>query len=130
MEDRRRPPPEAPLGYIDRLPAQLLLNRLSVPMWAIHDGEVIYANHAFEEMLGYAGDSLVGTAAADLIANGDGTPVATVLQESAGRLLDLRHADGSIVKVIVSTPMLKRDDDPVILTAVQDVTEYVWEKGR
>jgi PAS domain S-box-containing protein len=131
VEERRQSPPAAPLGYIDRLPARILLNRLPVPMWAVHDGEVLYANRAFEEMLGHPAGSLDGTAAADLLADGtgDGVSVEMMLRERAGRLLGLRHADGSIAKVIVSSPMLRREDDTVTLVGVQDVTEYVWEKG-
>jgi PAS domain S-box-containing protein len=100
-------------------------------MWAVHDDKVIYANPAFEQMLGHAGDNLNGAAAVDLIDAGasEGIPVTVLLRKRAGELLGLRHADGSIIKVIVSPPMLLRGDDPVILTGVQDVTEYVWEKG-
>jgi PAS domain S-box-containing protein len=131
VNERRQSPPAAPLGYIERLPAQLVLDRLPVPMWAVHGGKVIYANRAFEEMLGHPVGGLGGTAAADLIVGGTGAgvSVASMLRERAGRLLNLRHADGSVMKVIVSFPMLLREDDPVTLTGVQDVTEYVWEKG-
>jgi hypothetical protein len=44
--------------------------------------------------------------------------------------LDLRHAEGWIVTVIVSKPMLMRADDPVVLIGLLDVTTHVWEKGR
>ena len=69
MEERRRPPPETPVGYIDRLPARGLLNRLPVPIWAVHDGAVLYTNRAFEEMLGLPAESLIGAAAVDVIAD-------------------------------------------------------------
>jgi len=130
VEDRRQPPPSSPLGYIARLPAQILLDRLPVPIVAIHDGAVVYANRAFKEMLGCPADSLSG-AAADLIHADTSAemPAAVVLQEQAGQLVGLCHADGSIVKVIVSKPLLVRADDPVLLIGVQDVTQHLWEKG-
>jgi len=131
VKERRQPPPPEPLGYIDRLPVRILLDRLTVPMWAVLDDEVLYVNRAFEEMLGHPVGSLSGALAAKLIDDDTTERMSTamVLRERAGALMGLRHADGSIVKVIVSPPMTMRSDDPVILTGVQDITEYVWEKG-
>lgn len=132
MKERRQRPPAQPLGYIDRLPARILLDRLPVPIWAVRDDQVIYANRAFEEMLGHPVDSLSGAVAVDLIVGqtADRTSVAAVVREWAGQLLDLRHADGSIVKAIVSPPLLMRGDDTVVLTGVQDVTQHLWEEER
>ncbi len=100
-------------------------------MWAIQDNTILYANRAFEDMLGRPSDSLTGAHAADLIADhlGDPGPVGAMLRYRAGALLNLYHADGSVVTVIVSQPMLMRADDPVTLVGVQDVTEHLWEKG-
>lgn len=132
MKERRRPPPAEPLGYIDRLPARVLLDRLPVPMWAVRHEQVVYANRAFEEMLGHPVDGLGGAIAVDLIDGEtvEGRSLAVILRDWAGQLLGLRHVDGSIVKVIVSPPMLMRSDDPVILTAVLDVTQHLWEEER
>jgi PAS domain S-box-containing protein len=133
MEDRRRPPPATLLGYLEHLPGRLLLDRLPVPVWAVEAAghTVVYANRAFEQMLGHPAESLSGRAAAELLDGSHTGPLeaAELLRLSAGELLGLRHADGSIVRVIVSQPMLVRTDDPVTLVGVQDVTEQLWEKG-
>jgi PAS domain S-box-containing protein len=132
VEDRRKPPPPTLLGYIDHLPSRVLLNRLPVPIWAIQDNTILYANRAFEDMLGSPSDSLTGAAAADLIADhvGDAGSAGAMLRQRAGALLNLHHADGSVVTVIVSQPMLMRANDPVTLVGVQDVTEHLWERGH
>jgi hypothetical protein len=39
MDERRRPDPDTALGYLERLPALVLLERLPVPVLAVqHDG--------------------------------------------------------------------------------------------
>jgi PAS domain S-box-containing protein len=131
VPERRQPRPPDPLGYIDRMPARVLLERLPVPIWAVHSDGIIYANRAFTDMLGYPAASLSGVPAAGFIVDaGPAVPAGVLIRRHAGELLDLRHADGSIVKVIVSEPMLWRCNDPVTLVGVQDVTKQTWENGR
>lgn len=129
LEDRRQPLPLEPLGHIDRLPARVLLDRLPMPILAVHDDTVVYANPAFETMLGHPVGSLGGTGAGGLVdedISGEGS-VGLVLRRRAGELLGLQHSDGSLLNVVVSQPLLLRADEQVVLIGVQDVTERIWE---
>lgn len=130
MTDRRRPPPPTPLGYIDRLPARALLDRLPVPIWAVQDDTVIYANPAFADMLGRPAGRLTGADAAALLAYPESQSTAMVVRQHAGALLGVNHVDGSVLKVIVSEPLLVRTDDPITLVGVQDVTTQLWEANH
>lgn len=127
MHDRRQPL-SSEFGDIDRLPPKVLLTRLPVPIWAVRGNTIVFANPAFEEMLGLPAASIEGSSAAALVNDEIGDDaVDTVLRQRAGKLLGLRHTDGSAVKVIVSMPMLIRFDEPVVLVGVQDVTQHLWE---
>lgn len=130
MDDRRQPL-DSELCDIDRMPPMVLLARLPVPIWAVRDDAIVFANPAFEEMLGRPAASLNGVNAADLVDDElGGDTVGAVLRQRAGKVLGLRHTDGSTVKVIVSMPMLIRFDEAVVLVGVQDVTQHLWEGVR
>jgi PAS domain S-box-containing protein len=132
LKDRRQSPPVEPLGHIDRLPARVLLDRLPMPILAVHKDTVVYANPAFETMLGHPVGSLGGTAAARLVdedTRSEGS-VGSTLRRRSGELLGLRHSEGSLIKVVVSQPMLLRADEQVVLIGVQDVTEHIWESAE
>ncbi|ANS26225.1 PAS domain-containing protein [Rhodococcus opacus] len=133
-EERRRPTPETPLGYLEQLPALVLLERLPVPVLAVEsDGTVVHANSAFEEMLGYPVASLRGHPVSELLALDDaptGADAVEHLRESDTAPVDLTHQDGSRVRALVSRPILRREDDPVTLVCFHDVTEQLWNGGR
>jgi PAS domain S-box-containing protein len=102
-----------------------------MPIWAVHDDTVVYANPAFETMLGHPVGTLSGTPAGRLVdedTKAEGS-VGSALRRRAGELLGLRHSDGSLIKVVVSQPMLLRADEQVVLIGVQDVTEHIWESA-
>ena len=113
------------------MPARVLLDRLPVPILAVHGDTVVYTNEAFAEMIGLDRARLSACCASELIHDGPApdTSVTSLLQRRAGELMALRHADGSILQVVVSRPMLIRADDPVTLVGVQDVTEHIWDKS-
>ncbi|UZG57240.1 PAS domain-containing protein [Rhodococcus opacus] len=133
-EERRRPTPETPLGYLEQLPALVLLERLPVPVLAVEsDGTVVHANSAFEELLGYPVASLRGHPVSELLALDDaptGADAVEHLRESDTAPVDLTHQDGSRVRALVSRPILRREDDPVTLVCFHDVTEQLWNGGR
>ena len=130
MQDRRQSSSSTPLGYLDRLPARLLLDRLPTPMCAIYRDNIVYANRAFEQLLGHSAGDLVGRAAATLLDDDAdrGDDIASMLRDCGGEPLALRQADGFIVKPMVSPPMLVRADDPITLLAFHDVTDVLWER--
>lgn len=101
-KDRRRRPPDAAIGYIAGLPPKLLLDRLPVPILAVHqDGTVVHANVAFEQMLGYLRSELVDQPADQLFVDTSSPRPAPVgLRAAAGEVVDLRHRDGSTVKAL------------------------------
>ncbi|MBV8929435.1 MAG: histidine kinase, partial [Mycobacteriaceae bacterium] len=47
-----------------------------------------------------------------------------------GLRVDLSHADGSIVKAMMSKSALRRGDDQVTLATFEDLTEQLWVKGQ
>jgi PAS domain S-box-containing protein len=129
--DRRRPDPDTALGFLEQLPALVLLGRLPVPVLAVaQDGLVIYMNRAFEHMLGYPQDDLGGCSIGDLVQT-DAPPrsAVTELHESAGKIVALTHRDGSTVRAAISKTTLERHDDRVMLVCFQDVTEQLWGGG-
>lgn len=56
MERRRNvaQPPQSPIADLEQMPALILLDRLPVPVMAVHrDGSIVFANPSFADMLGY-----------------------------------------------------------------------------
>ncbi|AOW91736.1 diguanylate cyclase [Rhodococcus sp. WMMA185] len=122
------------MGYLEQLPALVLLGRLPIPVLAVeHDGTVVHANTAFEDMLGRSLDSLRGRSVAEILARGEATTgqaAVEYLQDCATAPVDLVHSDGSTVHALVSQSILRRSDDPVTLVCFHDVTEQLWNGGR
>ncbi|MBJ8339696.1 PAS domain-containing protein [Antrihabitans sp. YC3-6] len=133
--ERRRPAPDTSLGYLWQLPAMILLDRLPSPMVAVHvDGTLVYANPAFEQLVGWDRSELDAETFEKLPAlatteSADRSPLYTALRESAGHLVDLVHSDGSLVRTIVSTSVLLRQDDPLALVTFYDLTDQLWANG-
>ncbi|KAA0023959.1 PAS domain S-box protein [Antrihabitans cavernicola] len=133
MEDRREPRPDTPLGYLQRLPASILLDRLPVPILAVHlDGTIVHANPAFEDMLGFEQNAVVGRETADVLAAilADDTTAIEYLRGAAGDIISLVAEDGSTVRAVVSESVFTRKDDPVALVCFHDVTEQLWDAKR
>jgi PAS domain-containing protein len=129
MDERRRPDPDTALGYLERLPALVLLERLPVPVLAVqHDGVVVYSNRAFGRMLDYPPNEVDSQLIGDLMQTASPGPSAVAeLRESAGKLVALTHRDGSTVRAFVSESVLERHDDPVTLVCFHDVTALLWD---
>jgi PAS domain S-box-containing protein len=129
---RRRPPPVTTLGYLDQLPARILLDRLPTPALAVGlDGVLIYANPACARLLGYAETTtLTGQPLNTLLAGQSHTAprkCLTLLRTPENSAVTLwRHADGYPVATLLSRPLLIRDDDPLVLITVTDMTEWLW----
>ncbi|ELB88977.1 hypothetical protein Rwratislav_31860 [Rhodococcus wratislaviensis IFP 2016] len=130
--ERRRADPDTALGYLEGLPALVLLERLPVPVLAVdRDGHIVHVNRAFEAMMGYPHDALSGRSIRDLLPPASPPrPVAEDLQQSAGTIVTLTHRDGSAVRAAISKSVLTRADDPVLLVCFHDVTEQLWDGGH
>ncbi|HEY5855376.1 MAG TPA: PAS domain-containing protein [Aldersonia sp.] len=127
--ERRRAAPDTLGGYLAVIPTPLMLDRLPVPILAVHrDATIVYANPAFAAMTGYS--DLAGRRLAPLLAAADpGPDPVEVLRAAAATILALRHADGTTVRAWVSESVFLRADDPVVLVAFQDRTEQLWIHG-
>jgi hypothetical protein len=127
---RRRPPPSTPVGYLHELPALVLLDRLPTPTLAARlDGELVYANLAFGTMLGHPdATTLTGHALPALLAgHADSAPHECVAAlRNAGAVTPWCHAEGFLIHTAISSPLLLRDSDPLLLISVIDITELLW----
>jgi hypothetical protein len=52
------------------------------------------------------------------------------LQSMEFALVELMHADGSVVRARMSKSAPMRDDDPLALATFHDLTEQLWAQGR
>lgn len=129
--DRRRVHPVTPENYIDSLPSTLLLDRLPIPVLALHEnGRIVRTNTAFEEMLGYSHAELNDLPFDRIFIGANDVPSAARLRAQAGKIVELLHEDGTKVKALASKSALVRDDDPVVLVAFYDVTDQLWTHSQ
>lgn len=133
VEERREPRPDTPLGYLQRLPASILLDRLPVPILAVHlDGSIVHANPAFDDMLGYEPNALTGRPTTEVLAaqlEPDNSAI-DYLRGAAGDIISLIGADDILVRAVVSESVFTRKDDAVALVCFHDVTEQLWDAKR
>ena len=135
MHDRRtRPQPTDAAGYLRQLPALELLHRMPTAMLGIGMfGDIDYANQACAGLLGYVdGDALTRLHLPELLV-GHATlaPVECVAALRAAQpIVEWNHAEGHVVRTMVSAPLLVRSTDALLLVGIVDVTEWLWESGR
>ncbi len=82
-------------------------------------------------MLGYPTDRLLTMEFFELFrtVSTDESPV-SVMRKYADQLVELRHAEGSVIRARMSKSALRRDDDPLALATFHDLTEQLWTQGR
>ncbi|NDV10964.1 PAS domain S-box protein [Rhodococcus sp. IEGM 248] len=133
-DDRRRRNPATAEDYLEQLPALVLLRRLPVPALAVdRHGVISHANRALEQMLGYGEGGLGGGSVADFVdpqSSPNGAEAVAILHDFAGKVIELAHQDGFVVRALVSRSVLLRHDDPITLVCFEDVTERLWDGGR
>ena len=132
MIERRAPLPDSAQGYLTALPALILLNRLPVATLAVrYDGSIVYANPAFEHMLGYDSGTLADQPIDAVLDDRPPRVAGSVLIcGHSGRLISLRHRDASIVRTVASESVMMRKDDPLALVVFHDITEQLWTAGE
>jgi PAS domain S-box-containing protein len=121
-----------PKAALDHIPARLVLERIPVPSLAIgRDGRILFANAAFAEMVGHSTEALLSMEFGQLfrLVPTDESSV-SVFRKYANQLVELKHADGSLVRARMSKSALMRDDDPLALATFHDLTEQLWNQGR
>lgn len=130
MERRRRDRPsgQSPLALLEQLPALVVLERFPVPVLAIaEDGTILFANQAFADMVGYSAGEVKAREFREIFhtMHADESAVSAV-RAHADLIVELLHADNSIVRAQMSKSALLRGDDPVALATFQDLTERLW----
>ncbi|MCV7230076.1 PAS domain-containing protein [Mycolicibacterium komossense] len=113
---------------LQQLPALVVLERFPVPVLAITaDGEILFANSAFGEMLGYSTEALQAKGFHEIFRamTADESAVA-VLRAHADLIVELAHRDGSTVRANMSRSAALRDEDQFALAVFQDLTERLW----
>lgn len=132
--DRRRPRShdESQMDTLRRLPALRVLSQLPVPVLAVtEEGTVLYANEAMADMLGRTREKLQAMNFRDFFETPLGSASAVVdLQRHANTLVELSHADGSVVRAVMSRSALQRADDDIALVTFHDLTEQLWSRGH
>ena len=111
-----------------QLPALVVLERFPVPVLAIAaDGEILFANSAFGEMLGYSTEALQEKGFRGIFRTMPADESAVdVLRAHADLIVQLAHHDGSTVRANMSRSAVLRDDDEFVLAVFQDLTEQLW----
>jgi hypothetical protein len=132
VQDRRRQSQPADLaGYLRQLPALVLLDRLPTAVLGVGPaGDIVYANPACAELLGYIdGDTMTRLHLPELLAGQSALTPAdciSVLQITDG-IVHWNHAQDYVIRTKVSPTMLKRDSDPLLLVSITDLTDWLWE---
>jgi PAS domain S-box-containing protein len=123
---------QSPMATLQQLPALVVLERIPVPVLAIGpDATILFANAAFAEMLGHTQQTLTSLKFNQIFhaMRPDESPVSAI-RAHADRVIELAHADGSVVRARMSKSALMRDDDSVALATFHDLTEQLWVDER
>ena len=128
--ERRRPSPpdQLPIEALQEMPALVILERLPAPALAVdHAGNILFANVAFCDMLGYASDDLLAMTFEEIFHSlpPDDRWIALVGTDAA-RMVELQHSAGHAVWASMSKSAMRRRDDTVALVTFHDRTEQLW----
>lgn len=113
------------------MPASVVLERFPVPVLAVEDdGTILFANTAFADMVGREpGEVLaLGFKAIFHEAPDPESSILSFVQSLANMVVKLAHADGSIVRALISRSAVMRAEDKFALAAFQDLTEQLWKE--
>jgi PAS domain S-box-containing protein len=114
------------------MPALQVLDRLPIPVLAVsQSGTILFANDAFAEMVGLPAAEVQAKQLDQIFYTAPRAHSAVrFMRDFAGLVVELAHADGSVVSARMSRSALLRSDDPVALTSFQDLTEQLWAAGH
>jgi PAS domain-containing protein len=118
-------------GYLRQVSALELLNRLPTAIIGVGPlGDIAYANPAFAEMLGYINATTVARLPLPsvLIGHEALTPSDCLRTlRTADSAVEWIHSQGYVIRTMVSSPLLVRETDTLLLIEVIDVTAWLWE---
>ena len=115
-----------------------LVGGLPLPV-VVHDvsGEVVYANPAFAELLGYSVDQTIGLNARDVIHPGDlAARNALAAEISSGALEQaeadrrLLHRDGSVISVRAAKSAVRVGPDRLVMVCIQNTAHWTEQITR
>jgi PAS domain S-box-containing protein len=121
-------PSRSALDALAETSALEMLARVPIPVLAVgHAGVILFANTAFAEMVGRRADVVLAMRFGEIFYTSptDDSAV-SFMREFAGLVVQLAHADGSVVMARMSKSALMRTGDQLALTAFQDITEQMW----
>ena len=131
--ERRRPRPvdQSPLETLEQVPALVVLERLPAPTLAVdREGNILFANGAFCDMVGHSPDELLSRKLGDIFYSMAPDDCAVALVHAlADRLVELAHRDGHPVLASMSKSAMRRRDDTLALVTFNDRTEELWLNG-
>lgn len=119
---------DTPADILTRLPVVVVLERIPVPTVAMaRDGNILFANTAFAEMVGHTQERLAG-AEFPRIFNTDPAALTALsgVDALANMVVELEHCEGWTVRARMSKSALMRHDDPVVLVTFENLTERLW----
>ena len=96
-------------------------------------GNIAYANPAFADMLGYAdARAMIRLHLPDLLLGHEECAAEDCVDwlRKADSDVEWKHAQGYVIRTMVSPPLLLRETDALLLIGVTDVTAWLWETKR
>jgi two-component system, cell cycle sensor histidine kinase and response regulator CckA len=107
-----------------------LIEKLPDQVWVYRRGNVVYANQAVADQLGYSTDELIGRPILDFVHADDAAAMAahaqTLTRENARaphRVVHLLRKDGKLATVEVRGLYVVFDNEPAVLAVAHDVSE-------
>ena len=119
--------------YLRELSAIALLDRLPTAVLGIGLlGEIVYANPACADMLGYPDGRAVARLQLPKLLTGHEThsPTDCLHTLRTASVVDWNHRQDYMIRTMVSSPLLTRETDALLLIGVTDVTAWLWETNR
>lgn len=93
-------------------------------------GDIGYANPASADLLGYPDvEAMTMLQLPDLLADHEhlAPPDCVATLRGADGVIGWNHAEGYVVRTMVSPPLLVRATDALLLVGITDVTGALWE---
>ncbi|MGA9869953.1 MAG: PAS domain-containing protein [Rhodococcus sp. (in: high G+C Gram-positive bacteria)] len=119
------------------LPVTVVLDRIPVPILAVDpNGGIVFANEAFDELFGTDRSERSDFHLHDIFPDQapEGVNVAdmflTTVATRADSLWRMTDKTGDVVQVRASKSILRRAEDTVVLVALEDFTDQLWNDPK
>ncbi|KQU56525.1 histidine kinase [Rhodococcus sp. Leaf278] len=119
------------------LPVTVVLDRIPVPILAVDpSGAIVFANEAFDDLFGLDRTERVDFHLHDIFPDRapEGVNVAdmflTTVATRADSLWRMTDKTGDVVQVRASKSILRRTEDTIVLVALEDFTDQLWNDPK